>query len=138
MSDTVRIRVPGKAEYMQTVRIAMQSLASNAGFDLDKCDDICVSTVEACKIVCCHEHKSFSNYYDITAEIVDAGEKDSAGIKITIVDSHEHELEKLHKPCLLCPGDGDLALDVMRTLMDRVEFGSDSEGNRRIVLEKRK
>ena len=116
MSELFKFQIPGKPDYVQMVRLAIASIAGKADFDVDAVEDIKVAVAEACKIISCHGFDGFSECYDIICEITE--EK----LTIRIDDAgHGHDLIKGSKPCEKCPDDGDMALIVMESLMDKVE-----------------
>ena len=63
--DKLQFIVPGKPEYLTMVRLAIGSIATTAGFDLDACEDIKTAVSEACKNVSCHGFDGFSDQYEI-------------------------------------------------------------------------
>ncbi|MBO4724932.1 MAG: ATP-binding protein, partial [Firmicutes bacterium] len=72
MGDKIRFEVPGKLEYMQTVRLTVGSIASLCGFDVEAVNDVQLAVEDAIKFVVCHGGEGFSETFDIEAEI---GEK---------------------------------------------------------------
>ena len=52
--DNLKFIIPGKPEYLTMVRLAISSIATTAGFDLDAVEDIKTAVCEACKNVSCH------------------------------------------------------------------------------------
>ena len=133
MSDVLKFSIPGKPEYVQMVRLAIASIAGKANFDVDAVEDIKAAVAEACKIVFCHGSEGFSTCYEIICEI----EADS--MTITASDACSgHDLVKSSKPCDICPGEGDIAVAVMESLMDSVAVEIDKDGNKNIRMVKNK
>lgn len=131
MKDLFKFTIPGKPEYVQMVRLAIGSIAGQAGFDIEKVDDITLSVSEACKNITCHGHEGFSNCYEVMCELTEAS------MLITVEDtSCSHDIVKNCKPCASCPNEGNLAVDIIRSLMDRVEENTSSDGKKKIVMEK--
>lgn len=131
MSDVLNFSVPGKPEYVQMLRLAIGSVACKSGFDVEKVEDITVAVSEACKLVTCHGRDGLPSKYDITVEVNDSG------MKITVSDlSRGHTIEKSCQQCLHCPEDGDLAIFVMDSLMDRTEVRGNDNGSRSIEMVK--
>lgn len=115
MSEEVKIKVPGKLQYIQTVKMAVGSLAGSEGFDVEAVDDIKMAVAEACKCITCHNRAFWSKDYEITVTI------EEKGIKIVIEDGKErHDVPKEKCVCVDCPKEGDLSISVIRSLMDEV------------------
>ncbi len=133
MGDVFKFSIPGKPDYVSMVRIAIASLASNAGFNVEDIDDIKVAVGEACKFVTCHGHTGWSNRYDVVCEI------EEELLRILVNDSTEgHDLQKSTCACSNCPGEGDLGIFVIDTLMDLVQVQEKSDGCRSIEMVKNK
>ena len=131
MKDLIKFSIPGNPDYVKMVRIAIASLAGNAGFDMEKIEDIKVSVSEACKNVTCHGHDGFSTGYAVTCEI------DKKEMVITITDElGTYDIVKEKKPCMDCPKEGDLAMFVIESLMDEAELTRDANGNKSIRMVK--
>lgn len=133
MKDLLKFSIPGKPEYVQTVKLAVGCAAGAADFSMEAVEDIKIAVAEACKNITCHGFEGFSNQYEVICEI----EKER--ISILVMDSEgEHNLEKHTKPCLDCPNEGDLAIFVMKSLMDEIEINKESENYRSIKMVKNK
>jgi len=133
MADVLKFSIPGKPEYVQMVRLAIASIAGKANFDVDAVEDIKEAVAEASKIVFCHGNEGFSTSYEIVCEI------EENSMTITASDAcSEHNLVKSSKPCCKCPDEGNLAVEVMKSLMDNVEVGFDPDGNKIIKMVKNK
>ncbi len=133
MKDQIKFTIPGKPVYVKMVRVAIASVAANVGFSVEAIEDIKVSVSEACKNVTCHGHEGFSTVYTVTCE------PDEEGITIVIVDEvGTYEITKDSKPCANCPGEGDLSMFVIESLMDEVELKKDEKGNKSIRMVKHK
>ena len=115
------------------VRLAISSVASKAGFDVEAVEDVEVSVAEACKNIICHGREGFVHSYEVEVEL------SALAINILVRDacSGEESL-KLHRPCKCCPQEGNLALVVIDTLMDEAEDYMDDSGSRVIRMVKRK
>lgn len=121
--DSFQFEIPGKPEYITMVRLAIGSIAGNAGFDLESIEDIKTAVSEACKFISCHGFNGFSEKYGVQCSVKERY------IAITLTDDCEtHRLEKHHKPCKVCPSEGDLGVFVIKTLMDDVTFGRKEDG----------
>ncbi|MCL1983093.1 MAG: ATP-binding protein [Clostridiales bacterium] len=133
MPDVLKFSIPGKPEYVQMVRLAIASIAGTANFDVDAVEDIKVAVAEACKTVSCHGFDGFSNTYEIICEI------DENSMLITVADAQSgHDLVKANRPCSNCPNEGDMALAVMESLMDKVEVIAGKVGNESVKMVKNK
>lgn len=129
--DKLKLAVPGKPAYLTGMRLFIGSVAATAGFDIEKCEDIKTAVGEACKNVACHGVEGFTDEYEVKCEIEDGL------IEITVADiCGRHSLEKIAKPCLNCPKEGDLGIFVIKSLMDAVEFGKDENGYKYIKMTK--
>ena len=127
--DRIKITIPGKPEYLTMVRLAIGSVATTAGFSIDDIEDI-KTAVEECKNVTCHGHDKRADEYEVECA-VEAGR-----LEITITDICEcHTLEKVNKACRHCPGEGNIALYMMQTLMDEVSVKNE-DGRKSIKMVK--
>lgn len=116
MLDLLKFSVPGKPEYIKSVKLAVESAAGVAGFTMEQIEDIGIALGEACKLITCHGFDGWSNSYDIECFI------EPKKIVIEIKDDIcKHEIVKGNRPCMDCPNEGDLGLYVIRSLMDDVE-----------------
>lgn len=130
--DHLRFIIPGKPEYLTMVRLAITSIATTAGFDLESVEDLKTAVCEACKNVSCHGFSGFSDQYEVDCNV------ENGKIEITVKDDcSEHTLTKLHRPCRKCPQEGDLGIFVIESLVNEVEFGHDEDGRKRIKMTKR-
>ncbi len=130
--DNLKISIPGKPEYLTMVRLAVTSMATMAGFDIETSEDIKTAVSEACKNVACHGSDRLSNKYMIECDV------DKGFMEITVRDDCDgHTIEKINKPCLNCPADGDLGIFVIKSLMDEVEYGTDDAGHKFVKMGKK-
>ena len=117
MADKLQFVIPGKPQYITIVRRAVGSAANTAGFDVEEIEDIKTAVGEACKNISCHGSEGFAEQYQVDCEIEDGK------MQIYVTDiSGSHKLEKLQKPCLDCPNEGDLGLYVIKSLMTSIEI----------------
>lgn len=131
--DNLKITIPGKPEYMTMIRLAITSLATYAGFDVENAEEIKMAVVEACKNISCHGSQGFSDKYEIEVNL----EKGS-NFEVTVTDACDsHTIEKLEKPCRMCPQEGDIGAIMIHTLMDCVEVGQTEDGHKYINMVKR-
>ncbi len=116
MGDELRFSIPGKPEYIQMVRLAISSVAGKAAFDMEAVEDLELAVSEACTNISCHGRDGFSKSYEVVASIFEKS------ISISVKDTgHGEETIKAQRPCKCCPQEGDLALIVIKTLVDEAE-----------------
>ena len=133
MSDRIKFTIPGKPAYLTMVRLAISSIADMAGFDIEEIEDVKTAVSEACKNISCHGLSGFAEEY--TVECV----ADLNLLEIYVTDnSCGHVLEKVAKPCLDCPNEGNLGMFVIESLMSEVELIDNSQGKKTIKMVKRK
>lgn len=133
MADKLTFVIPGKPEYITMVRLAVGSAADNAGFNIDQIEDIKNAVGEACKNICCHGSEGWAEEFQVDCLI------DDEKMEIYVKDnSTEHNVKKLYKACMDCPNEGDLALFVITSLMDKLEIikGENCKNTIKMVKEK--
>jgi len=121
MTDVLKFSVPGKPEYVGTVRLAISSMANCAGFDIEAVEDIKVAVSEACTNVVCHG-KAREESYEVACEIGDGK------IIISVVDrAGGYDTTKYQKPVFDCdcPKEGGLGIFIIKALMDEVDIFSE-------------
>ena len=131
MKDNLKFIIPGKPEYLTMIRLAIGSIASTAGFDIDASEDIKTAVEEACKNISCHGFDGFSDKYEVECNV----EKNRIEIIVTDV-CEKHNLEKIAKPCQNCPNEGDLGIYVIKSLMNEVEIVKQIDGHKSIKMVK--
>ena len=133
MADKLTFVIPGKPEYITMVRLAVGSAADNAGFNIDQIEDIKNAVGEACKNICCHGSEGWAEEFQVECLI------DDEKMEIYVKDkSTEHNVKKLYRPCLDCPNEGDLALFVITSLMDKLEIIKEENCKNTIKMVKEK
>lgn len=116
MTDFFKFSVPGKPEYVGTIRVAISSLANYAGFDVEAIEDIKVAVSEACNNALCHRSTGGGDY-EVVCEITD--EK----IVVSVLDrSGGFDLKAYSEPCFNAPKEGGLGIYIIRALMDEVDI----------------
>jgi serine/threonine-protein kinase RsbW len=119
MPDLLRLTVPGKPDYVGTMRLTLSSIASNMGFDIESIEDIKVAVSEACTNIVCHSHPDFDFTYDVTCEITDDK------LNITVEDNGKgYDTRQYVEPTLGEAKEGGLGLFIIKALMDEVEVKS--------------
>jgi len=122
MTDILKFSVPGKPEYVGTVRLAISSLANFAGFDIEAVEDIKVAVSEACTNVVCHGKADCERCYEVACEV---GE---GRIIISVVDhAGGYDTDQYQKPVIDCdcPKEGGLGIFIIKALMDEVDIFSE-------------
>jgi len=133
MGDLLKFSVPGNPDYVKSVKLAVETAAGVANFTVEQIEDIGIAVGEACKLVTCHGFDGWSNSYDIECNIEDEA------ITIEVKDDEcKHEITKGRRPCMDCPGEGDLGIYVIRSLMDDVEIIKNEGKKNSIKMVKRK
>lgn len=133
MADCIKFTVTGKPEYIKVVRMGIAALADSAGFDVEAVDDIKLAVDEACKAITCHGFNAWTSMYEVLCEI----HQEKIVIFVTDVGDGR-TIEKEYRPCKNCPQDGDLAMILIKTLMDEVEIKAVYGGKKSIVMVKNK
>ncbi|MEA4921970.1 MAG: ATP-binding protein [Eubacteriaceae bacterium] len=133
MSGILEMTVPGNPEYIKIAKMAAGAAASLEGFDIEKVDDIKMAVGEACKAITCHGFEGWSENYQLAM--------DMAGKVLTIEVEDKlckHQVSKGTRPCMDCPGEGDLGIQIIKSLMDDVEIVKAGDGCRSIRMVKNK
>jgi serine/threonine-protein kinase RsbW len=132
MGDKLRFEVPGKLEYMQTVRLTVGSIASLCGFDVEAVNDVQLAVEDAIKFVVCHGGEGFSETFDVEAEI---GEKE---LKISVSDySSPGKVSRENRHfCMRCPEEGDMGIFVIDSLMDSYKLEVREDGCKKLIMVK--
>jgi len=119
MIDRLTMSVPGKPEYVGTVRIAVAHAAGHAGFDIEAIDDIKVAVSEACTNIVCHAHKTQDFNYDVILELGDKG------LTVTVRDfGVGFNMKKYKEPIPGEPQESGLGIFIIKALMDEVDIDS--------------
>ena len=116
MTDLLKFSVPGKPEYVGMIRLAISTLANNAGFDIEAVEDIKVAVSEACSNATCHCGEAL-NYYDVFCELTDDK------MVISVLD-HTGDLDVPSCP-LSGIKDRGLSTFIIKALMDEVDVLSE-------------
>ena len=132
MADILRFSMPGKPEYVQTARLAVGALACQQMFDVDQVEDIKLAVSEACKLISCHGNDMLPDQFSLTVEMI------PDALQITVTDEGCHRcVGKEGKRCLNCPEDGNIALLVMKSLMDDIRVQRSEIGKTIIMVKSR-
>lgn len=118
MSDILKLMVPGKPEYVRTVRLAISSIADSAGFDIEEVDDIKVAVSEACSNIV--RHGKNNNFYQVVCEIA----KDKMVISIED-EAGGYDVTKYKEPVMGDIKEGGLGIFIIKALMDDVDIVSE-------------
>lgn len=129
MSDVLKISVPGKLEYVGTIRLAISSLANCAGFDIEAIEDIKVAVSEACSNVVNHGCAKGADFYEVSCEVYEDR------MVICIEDfAGGYDVDLYREPNLNDPKEGGLGIYIMKALMDEVLIRSAIGEGTRIQL----
>jgi serine/threonine-protein kinase RsbW len=115
----MKMSVPGKPEYVGTVRMAAASVASQAGFDIESIEDIKVAVSEACNNTVVHACESHVDEYSVEFE------RAEESLTITVSDAGPgYDTETYEEPVAGELQDGGLGIFIIRALMDEVDITS--------------
>ena len=121
MTDRFALNVPGKPEYVGTVRMTVAHVAGHAGFDIEAIEDIKVAVSEACTNIVLHAHEDTDFTYDVTLEL-DPPDK----LTITVTDTGTgFGVDDYVEPT---PGElqeSGLGIFIIRALMDEIDITSE-------------
>ena len=132
MSEIFELKIPGKPQYVGTVRMAIASIASNAGFDIEAIDDIKVAVSEACTNIVCHSHVEEEFSYNVKCRV----EEDR--LIITVKDDGKgYNVEEQEEVDLGDIKEGGLGLFIIKALMDEVDVTSEIGVGTNIQMVKR-
>jgi serine/threonine-protein kinase RsbW len=123
--------VPVKPEYVGTVRLAVSSLANNAGFDIEAIEDIKVAVSEACSNIVSHSAVAPERLYRVVCEICEDR------IEISVEDEgvgFDPGVCEEPKPGQI--KEGGLGVFIIRALMDEVNVFSEKGAGTRIRMVK--
>jgi serine/threonine-protein kinase RsbW len=130
MADMMKFSVPGKPQYVSTVRMAISCLANSLGFDVEAIEDIKIAVSEACTNVVCHGTIG-NGEYEVCCELREDR------LVISVVDkAGGYDTETHREPCLECPKEGGLGLYIIKALMDEVEIVTEMGIGTRIEMVK--
>jgi serine/threonine-protein kinase RsbW len=129
MADTLKFMIPGKPEYVRTVRLAISSLAGSAGFDIEAVEDIMMAVSEACSNIVCRGVGAQNASYEVSCEML--------GDRIVIQVENppygpDENVRAERRPVSF--SEGGLCLNIIRALMDEVDVLSDTGRGARIQM----
>lgn len=134
MNNVMKMTVPGKPEFLNLCSDAAVTFAAVSGMDVDAVEDFAMAVYEACKILTCHESDCWCSRYDLQFEAEDGR------IVVTVTTCGEYNIEKCRRICYDCPNEGNLGLQIMRSIMDEVEIDRDyddgSGSGKKIIMVK--
>ncbi|MDO5718273.1 MAG: anti-sigma regulatory factor [Tissierellia bacterium] len=103
--DEILLTIPGKPEYISTIRLTTSSIASKMGLDIDSIEDLRVAISEACNIVMGKQNIKIE--YTI--------EESGLSIKVSSEDRIDYKNDQSM----------ELGKQILNTLVDEVEFTDD-------------
>jgi serine/threonine-protein kinase RsbW len=131
MSDTIRLSVPCKPEYVSTVRLTVSSVASRMGFDIEAVEDIKVAVSEACTNIINHSKLSGEDEYRIMCL------SDAEKMQITVEDDGKgFNVDEYSEPKEGELQQGGLGLFIVKALMDEVDVVSEPGAGARFSMVK--
>lgn len=133
MNDRLTMIVPGKPEYVGTVRIAASHVASRAGFDIEAIEDIKVAISEACTNIVCHSHENVDFTYSVELELEPEGNKFSITVKDEGVG---FGVDDYVEPVPGEERESGLGIFIIRALMDEVDISSELGVGTKICMTK--
>jgi serine/threonine-protein kinase RsbW len=123
------LSVPGRAEYVSTVRLAVSSLAAKSGFDIETIDDIKVAVSEACSNILCHSNIEDEYTYHVECTMHDSK------FEITVADDGVgFDIDSYEAPDPECLNVGGLGIYIIKALMDEVQVVSQDGAGTRIKM----
>jgi serine/threonine-protein kinase RsbW len=129
MPDTMTLSVPGKAEYVSTVRLAISSLASKSGFDIEAIEDIKVAVSEACSNILRHSDIGDECSYHVECTLHDD--------KFEIIVSDDgvgFDADHYKEPDPSGLQSSGLGIYIIKALMDEVHVESQNGSGTRIKM----
>jgi len=130
MADLLKFSVPGKPEYVATIRMAVSCLANSAGFDVEAIEDIKVAVSEACTNALCHGGQG-SNAYEVCCELSEDR------LVVSVIDqAGGYDINSYKEPCLECPKESGLGIYIIKALMDEVDIFTELGAGTRIKMVK--
>ena len=130
MSETLKLSVPCDARYVSTVRLAVSSVASLAGFDIEAIEDIKIAVSEACTNIILHGGIG-ENAYNVLCTVADGH------LELVVEDDGVgFAYEAYEKPNLEEPSEGGLGLYIILALMDDVKVLSQTGAGTSIRMTK--
>jgi serine/threonine-protein kinase RsbW len=129
MADVLKFMIPGKPEYVRTVRMAISSLAGGAGFDIEAVEDIMMAVSEACSNIVCRGVGERDASYEVSCEIF--------GDRIVIRVENPPDCSCGGATAELRPvsfREEGICLNIIKTLMDEVDVLSDTGRGARIQM----
>ena len=96
----------------------LKIFAEDKGFNEENLEDIELASKEACKIVICHKRDGYASKYKVKCE----GLED--GIKIAVEDVSCEKRIRIpeQRICLNCPEEGNVCLELIKSLMDEAQI----------------
>ena len=130
MADMMKFSVPGKPEYVSTVRMAVSSLANRSVLMWKQSKTLKLPYLEACTNVVCHGRTGHGEY-EVYCEL---GED---RLVISVVDKGGgYDPATYSEPCLECPKEGGLGIYIIKALMDEVDIVTEMGIGTRIQMVK--
>lgn len=131
MEKKIEIILPCDQIYLPICQNAAIEMASMKGFNVEELDDISISICEAIKYVLCHNSKCWCAKYKVSIEDCEKW------IEIQVSREGNKFIPKTSKRCLDCPKEGELSINVVKSLMDGIEISKENDEIQSIKMVKR-
>lgn len=132
MTSIMRMTVPGKPEFLNLCSESAITVSAVLGFNVDVIDEIGMAVFEACKFLTCHESNCWCKAYNV--EFFSDGGK----LVVEITTNGQYSIQKSRRICMDCPNEGELGVQIIKTIMDEVEIDRqyDNGSGKKITLVK--
>lgn len=126
---TVRLEIPGRAEWVAVARLAVAAVASRLRFSVDEIEDIKLAIAEACT----NSIQAAGGDAGTVEILCDALEEE---LRVTVRDGAQH-LEAVTTPGLDEGRTEELGVFLIRALMDEVTYTAEARRGTELVMIKR-
>ncbi len=131
MRELMKVSISGDPRYVSVIKMALNTALSLEDFCVDAIEDIGMAVAEACKIVTCHERSHWRKTYEVACFLGDH----KVEIEITGAEKNG-KIKKEEVPCLECLSEGDLGMEIIKSLMDEVYWKKGETGYEQVKLVK--
>lgn len=121
MTETLRLRIPARPEYLVLGRLALSGLARVHAIDPDDLSDLKLALTEACTNSIRHAYGAGTGFVEIEFVL----EPESIAVEVVddgtgLVAPAERRVDE--------PGGGGLGLEIIRAVTDETEIGQRHDG----------
>lgn len=114
MKSIMKMTVPGRPEFLNLCNESAIKVAAILGFNIDIIDEIGMAVFEACKFLTCHESDCWCKAYDVEFFY------EESKMIVEITTNGKYSIVKSCKICMDCPNEGELGVQIIRSIMDEV------------------